>query len=260
MRLDHERAELCYARALLVSQGRACLKTLYNFDRSVTIEMKPEDRENWLYANGTENRIDVEEQEMLSILPENMSGRILDIGCGVGTVTLEIQKRGYEVIGLDFSSVAVEKARSRGLNVQPCDLDTGIPFPDESFNVVWAGDIVEHVFDPIGLLEEVRRVLRTDGRLLVTIPNDMRLRRRLSIFVRGTSPQSGVYRRFRQCKHHTVFSWELLQHMLNEAGLQHRYVGGIMLRPGAGSKRVSKSLRFGRWFAHTFIIEAWKKT
>jgi 2-polyprenyl-3-methyl-5-hydroxy-6-metoxy-1,4-benzoquinol methylase len=182
--------------------------------------MRPEDRENQRYSAGAQNPIDLEEQLMFSLLPlpGKHSRRLLDVGCGIGAVSLELQKRGFQVTGIDFSEVAINRCLEKGLDAILSDVDRdGLKFPDGSFDVVWAGDVLEHVFDPIYLLEETARVLRDDGCLILSAPNAFNYYSRCRIFIVGESVQSGVYRRLRQSKHHTHFSWELLDHMMGEA-------------------------------------------
>lgn len=221
--------------------------------------MKPEERENWRYSTGSDNPIDIEERIMFSLLPECHGGRLLDVGCGVGTISLELQKRGFEVYGIDFSSVAIEKAGEKGLNAIECDVDKGgIPFGDDYFDVVWAGDIVEHVFDPIFLFKEMARVLKTTGKLLLTTPNDLNVFTRTGIFITGKSPQSDIYRKLKQCKHHTMFSLELLQYMLNEARLSPRHIGSIIKPPYWTRKYYSKSRMLGMLFGVVFVADAHK--
>jgi len=220
--------------------------------------MKPHERENWRYSTGSDNTIGLEEKVMFSLLPKSKGDRLLDVGCGVGTISLELQERGFEVYGIDFSSVAIEKAREKGINAIPCDADAeGIPFEDSHFDVVWAGDIVEHVFDPIFLLEEISRVLKPTGKVLISTPNDMNLHRRISIFASGKSPQSDVYRTLRQCKHHTVMSVELLEYMLTTGGLSSS-IGAIIRVPILVKPRYSNNKRLSTLFGRTLIVEAHK--
>ena len=220
--------------------------------------MKPHERENWRYSTGSDNTIGLEEKVMFSLLPKSKGDRLLDVGCGVGTISLELQKRGFEVYGIDFSSVAIEKAREKGINAIPCDVDAeGIPFEDSHFDVVWAGDIVEHVFDPIFLLEEISRVLKPTGKVLISTPNDMNLHRRISIFVSGKSPQSDVYRTLRQCKHHTVMSVELLEYMLTTGGLSSS-IGAIIRVPILVKLIYSSNKRVSTLFGRILIAEAHK--
>ena len=223
--------------------------------------MRPVDRENKRYTKGAQNPIRREEEIMFSLLPDGHGKRLLDVGCGIGTISLELQKRGFQVSGVDFSEVAVEKCHRQGLEAVVSDVDKdGLKFPDGTFDVVWAGDVIEHVFDPIFLLEEVQRVLKDDGRLLMSVPNNFSLSKRLKIFLSGKSMQSNIYRRLRQCKHHTFFSWELLLFMLDEAGLCPDRYFSIFKIPKTKTERVTANKTIGRWLGRIFIISACKSS
>jgi 2-polyprenyl-3-methyl-5-hydroxy-6-metoxy-1,4-benzoquinol methylase len=140
--------------------------------------MKPEERENERYALEDYCPVSAEEEMMFALLaqytkkrkldPQTM--RVLDVGCGSGRVSKFIQEKGYKVVGLDFSEEAVKKAVAQSILAKRANLDEGIPEESGTFDVVWAGDIVEHVFDPIGLLRESFRVLKKNGVMLITIP------------------------------------------------------------------------------------------
>jgi SAM-dependent methyltransferase len=96
----------------------------------------------------------------------------LEIGCGDGFFSSELATRGCRVTGLDFSSAAVEQARRRVPRAEFMvhDLSNPLPFPDGSFDVVWCSEVLEHLFAPLAVLQEVSRVLRPGGILLVTVP------------------------------------------------------------------------------------------
>ncbi|MPZ24050.1 MAG: methyltransferase domain-containing protein [Dehalococcoidia bacterium] len=85
-------------------------------------------------------------------------GRVLDLGCGTGGTLAALNGTGPSV-GIDPSAEALGLCRVRGLNVA---LGSGmqLPFPDDHFGTVLALDVIEHVDDDVGLLREVRRVLR----------------------------------------------------------------------------------------------------
>ncbi len=218
--------------------------------------MRPKDRENWRYSTGSDNPIDIEERVMFSLLPKLKKGKLLDVGCGVGTVSSELQKQGFEVYGIDFSSVAIEKAKEKGINAIECDVDKdGIPFEDNYFDVVWAGDVIEHVFDPIFLLKEMSRVIKPTGKVLLTTPNDFNLKKRISIFISGRSLQSDIYRELGQCKHHTMFSLELLEYMLEQAGLTFYSIHSIIKIPKLNRKKYCKIKTLGALFGSVFIVE-----
>jgi SAM-dependent methyltransferase len=222
--------------------------------------MRAEERENERYRAGAENPVEVEEQIMFSLVP-HASGSArptaLDIGCGIGTMSLELQRRGYDVTGIDFSEVAVARSREKGVTALVSDVDRdGLKFADAFFDLVWAGDVIEHVFDPVQLLEEAARVLKPSGTFLFTVPNDLTLRSRFQIALTGKSPQSDVYRKFRQCKHHTVFSWELLTYMLEQARLAPRVTRSVCRVPRTGKDIVTGNPRLGSYFGRVFIVAA----
>lgn len=220
--------------------------------------MKAKDRENLRYDKNPKNPIDQEEHLMFSLLPASAKD-LLDVGCGVGTISLELQKRGLTVTGVDFSEVAIEKAQEAGLNTSVSDVDEdGLKFPDQTFDVVWAGDIVEHVFDPISLLQEACRVMRDDGALLVSIPNEWPLVLRTQLAILGRAPQSHTYRRYGQCKHHTIFSWELFKYMLRTASLKIEDYYAIAKFPFIKTPHITQNKMIGALFGRSFIVRAKK--
>lgn len=103
--------------------------------------------------------------------------RILDIACNDGELT-KIYSQFGEVIGNDINAEAVTACRKRGLTCLHCDIADMPGRYDGSFDVVLAGDIIEHIFDTDEFLTKVRRLLRPGGRLLLTTPNLASLGRR----------------------------------------------------------------------------------
>lgn len=191
--------------------------------------MKPEQIENSRYKKEDFCIIKKEEEIMFSFLEEfsekvNGNGNhakinILDIGCGSGRITKKIQDKGYRVNGLDFSEEAIKKAKQIGITANICNLDNGIMTDSDSYDVIWAGDIIEHVFDPIGLLKESHRVLKNGGVILMTIPSDVGLISRIKILF-GQSYQSAMYKNSGYYKHHTFFNINLIKFMLKKAGFK----------------------------------------
>jgi ubiquinone/menaquinone biosynthesis C-methylase UbiE len=104
--------------------------------------------------------------------------RALDIGCGAGDFTAALARYGARPIGVEVASGAVQRARGRhpGLDFRLVAIDGPLPLEDNSFELVWASEVIEHVIDTARWLSEVRRVLVPGGRLLVTTPSHGRLR------------------------------------------------------------------------------------
>lgn len=99
---------------------------------------------------------------------ENRKSKILDVGCGTGA-NLEMLAQFGESEGVDVSDDALEFCRAKGLKVHK-GLAEKLPFDDESFDVVTALDVVEHLDDDVAGLKEMHRVLKTGGRTLIFVP------------------------------------------------------------------------------------------
>jgi SAM-dependent methyltransferase len=108
--------------------------------------------------------------------------RILDIGCGAGSVSSELADRGHEVYGFDIMSEAVARAKKRGIKADIYDVNNvPLPFKDSFFDCILALDILEHLFDPLSLLREMRRILSTEGYSIIFLPLHFDIRQRLRI-------------------------------------------------------------------------------
>jgi 2-polyprenyl-3-methyl-5-hydroxy-6-metoxy-1,4-benzoquinol methylase len=103
--------------------------------------------------------------------------RVLDVGCGDGTLAGELAAMGAEVVGIDVAEEPLRRARERhpGLELALVDGEGPWELADGSFDVVWAGEVIEHVADTAAWLSEVRRVLRSGGSLLLSTPAHGRL-------------------------------------------------------------------------------------
>jgi SAM-dependent methyltransferase len=104
--------------------------------------------------------------------PPPNGARLLDVGCGVGQRLLAFRQLGYQVHGLDFLPSVVEHLRGElGIEATCGDLvQLDTLFPEASFDVVTAFQVVEHVHDARALLGRCYRVLRPHGWLMATIP------------------------------------------------------------------------------------------
>jgi methionine biosynthesis protein MetW len=97
---------------------------------------------------------------------------ILDIGCGNGFLISELTKHGILCQGTDVSAEAVKLCNEKGVKATQTDVDnSNLPFNSENFDVVICSEVIEHLFDPDHVLEEIRRVLAQKGFLVLTTPN-----------------------------------------------------------------------------------------
>ena len=100
--------------------------------------------------------------------------RVLDLGCGSGYGTAELAGVARETTGVDNSFEAIEYAAAHYPGVRFFPLSaTELPFPDASFDLVTAFELIEHLEDWARLLREARRVLDPSGVLIVSTPNKL---------------------------------------------------------------------------------------
>jgi SAM-dependent methyltransferase len=98
------------------------------------------------------------------------NARLLDVGCGGAWLGDHFEN----YTGIDVSPDAVEAARSAGRQALLVDGDEPLPFDEANFDGVVLKDVLEHVADPVALVREVRRVLKTGGRVFASSPDAQR--------------------------------------------------------------------------------------
>ena len=98
---------------------------------------------------------------------------VLDAGCGEGWLTAELLAAGARPVGIDVDEEPLRRARRREprLDLRVVPASGPWPLPDNAFDVVWSGEVIEHLAEPAAWLSECRRVLRSAGRLLLSTPD-----------------------------------------------------------------------------------------
>src|SRR5690606_1488856 len=103
-------------------------------------------------------------------------GRLLDVGCGEGFVLAYFQKHGWSVRGIDYSDFGIKNFNPDLVaNFEKGDIYTIIDKmikDEDKFDVLWLGNVLEHVPDPVKLLLDLRKLLSVNGSLVITVPND----------------------------------------------------------------------------------------
>ena len=96
---------------------------------------------------------------------------LLDVGCGPGTVTIDLGKRVARAVGLDRAPSVLAAARDAAQGLENVDFVEGdayaLPFEDDSFDVVYAHQVLQHLTDPLAALREMRRVAKPGGYVAV---------------------------------------------------------------------------------------------
>jgi ubiquinone/menaquinone biosynthesis C-methylase UbiE len=110
-------------------------------------------------------------RRLLESIDVTRNDSILEVGCGSGALIEELENDGYtEVVGLDMSALAVDAARARGVDSVVQGDATALEYEDDSFDVVVASDVLEHLMNERRALAEWNRVLKPGGALVIFVP------------------------------------------------------------------------------------------
>jgi len=145
--------------------------------------------------------------------------KILDVGCGYGCLGEAMIQKGNVVFGVDISSVAIEKAKTHLHFATVADLTKPETIPaeikQEKFDLIVLADILEHVYDPMSILLNIKPFLKEDGKLLLSVPNIANWLTRLQLLLgRWEYTVSGVLDR----THIRFFTLKTIKRLLKAAG------------------------------------------
>jgi 2-polyprenyl-3-methyl-5-hydroxy-6-metoxy-1,4-benzoquinol methylase len=191
--------------------------------------------------------------------------RVLDVGCGDGRCSEMILDMGNEVYGIDIRPDRVESAKQKGIKASVADLTKSFPFDDEFFDLIYAVEILEHIYDTEFFLQEAKRLLRKNGTLIVTVPNIVCLPNRIrAIFGLYPKHVAPARKHWSVGEHIRVFTKSMLINILERNGFEiedveanlvsfaptkrtkkpwSKYLGKIF--PGLGEVLICKARRNG---------------
>ena len=109
-------------------------------------------------------------RRLIKVEARTPPGRLLDLGCARGTFLQVALKRGWQGVGVDISTSAIEHCQSLGLDAH-CGNLPDLQFAAESFDFINMEDSIEHLPDPATMIKEVYRLLKPNGWLLVRTPD-----------------------------------------------------------------------------------------
>lgn len=135
---------------------------------------------------GKNEELEDRHKKLIQIFSRHRFDRILDIGCGDGNFSILLKRacQAKEVYGVEISQKGVDCARANGVNVTQLDIDDeDFPFDSDFFDAIFAGEILEHLFDPDHCLTEIHRVLARKGLCVITTPNLASIHNRLALLL-----------------------------------------------------------------------------
>lgn len=122
--------------------------------------------------------------------------KILEVGAMPFLLTLALQQLGYSITGIDINPERMQEIISTfNLKIHQCDIEHNkLPFSSNSFDIILFNEVFEHLrINPIYTLEEIYRVLKPNGTLLLSTPNLLSFKGWLSLLLHGKPPGNIYY-------------------------------------------------------------------
>jgi len=159
-------------------------------------------------ARGRMVKVGWERKRFFQRCPTHCTSRLLDIGCGTGLFLVAASQAGFRVSGIEVSREAAELGQAvHGLPVRKGIIEN-LELPNESYDVVTAWEVLEHLCEPGKCLREILRILNTGGIFAGSVPNYGRPRLRFGEHL-GPSSCPPIHMNF--------WDKESLEHVLKHA-------------------------------------------
>lgn len=168
------------------------------------------------------------------VLPAMMrkNEKVLDLASGNSIVGSYWRNEfGADVVAFDVSERALEDAKKRGVKTVLGSVEEKLPFKTGTFDTVFWGDNIEHVFAPYEILQEIHRVLKKGGRVILSTPNQSYWRYRLYMFLHGELPKTeGDENHPWEWEHIRFFSPAILRSLFHKTHFRQTKFFGISRR------------------------------
>ncbi len=166
-------------------------------------------------------------------LAKGLSGKALDIGAYDGVLAVKLKELGFETSACDIDTSRFDENKL-GIKCDKADLNEGLPYPDNSFDLVCLVEVIEHLKRPYDAVQEISRVLKKNGVLVITTPNILNWYSRFKFFVDGYYNHYFSEKQFLGEGYHIspMHFWQL-RYLLSQAGLEieettsNKYLGKL---------------------------------
>jgi 2-polyprenyl-3-methyl-5-hydroxy-6-metoxy-1,4-benzoquinol methylase len=136
--------------------------------------------------------------DLISLLPQNKNNKILEIGAGGGDTLVKIKELNLasEVVGVELFDMPHTNQRHPSIDrMIICNIETTeLSLPDNYYDAIVCGDVLEHLLDPWAVVVKIARHLKTGGLLIVSIPNFREFKNLIKVVIKGdfTYEESGI--------------------------------------------------------------------
>jgi len=178
--------------------------------------------------------------------PQGRASRMVDIGCGACQMARLARDRGWQVTAVDAVPTNLDHARTFGFEAVHADFNASLPLPSATFVHAMLIEVIEHIVDAELLVEELARILKPGGRVLMTTPNNAYYRRRIRA-LQGKPPDDEGY-------HFRFFVKQRLLEMGERYGFRIERTRSFGFLPLVDAVRLRKLRKAGRT---RFAIPYW---
>jgi len=171
-------------------------------------------------------------------------GTVLDIGCALGDISIELFALGYQVHGIDCEPIRLNKAKKltdkyrQKVEFEHTSLEEFST--DRTYNIVLLGEVLEHFIDPTRVLRDIKNLLSPAGKVVITTPNMPSLRNRLKFGLLGIFPDNNP-------EHKYYFDFKKLSHVVSDTGYEIHYFSTRF------TDTLTKS-KFTAWLEHVVLF------
>lgn len=203
--------------------------------------------------------------DLISLVPPRPENRVLEIGSGKGgtLMSLKNMKRAQEVVGVELMEIEDSYQQAPEIDKMIIgDIEAmEIPYPEDYFDVILCGDVLEHLNDPWSVLKHLKQLLKPGGKVIMSLPNIREFNAMVKIFLRGdfTYTDSGTFDE----THLRFFCKRNMKELVERSGLELVSMHtNLELRPEAWRRRLLNRLSLGlfeQFLALQYMIVAQKK-
>ena len=172
-------------------------------------------------------------------------GSVLDVGCGDGLLLVELAKKGVtDAFGIDMSETGIAKAKQKGLHVALVDISDLRNISDlhgKKFDSITILEVLEHVFDPLSILQSAKDFLSENGSLYMSTPNFNAIGDRIRV-LRGMVP----WQKRHEKGHVYWMNKSVVEELMKKSGLE------IVEMTSLGYRRNKTGEGLFRWLAQVW--------
>lgn len=158
---------------------------------------------------------------------------LLDIGCGVGTLTKALSLMFDSIVGIDGSKIKIQKAKRNNSapNIEYLNMLFEEYNPSDKFGFIVSTNVLEHIDNPRFFLKKTKALLSQGGRVAMTVPNALGLHKRIGKAMGLINDFYQLTKEDIKKGHKRIYDSKMLRNEFLSAGYKIEHIGGILLKP-----------------------------